>query len=518
MLELRTIRNSKTVIEKIVVEFGGRKLDFNGKAKIFLERSINNFSEGANLFDCQNEFVENTFSNEDQLALFKLYEKAHRICESSKEIDYKGELFELKKIVDEIYALFNVNKFTGFIQYSNHLKIPANLIAATSKGDYPEETTILEHDYVNLVKFTMAVRVIYPILFGISSRLSLIMGETHALLNIGQLISRSPSLVALPGWEKLKMYVKTTFVKHGIGQSLTEFSTGNNSVEKTVFKVIIGRLCSSVIPETEKDKHIANVINSICQTAKSEYNESFREKEDGYGDSSEDKRSMYERYHIIEGNNPSKEQAEAEWFSFGLMDELGKPRVKGRFKYQAMCLGLDEKLIELVYDKQPGNWKFELDRHVLTLLQLTFIDEVSPYTFLACDYTQLMCAIAIGQVKLAKMGYRYLPSVLGCVHDPEGMRTIEALKLNNEDLTLVEGTCSVQAKNTDARSANEAVLAVMDFIENFGNGVWKSNLEVGILESKDIISKYPKGGLYPLEINNQIKVEFVDLVLRTNQI
>lgn len=515
MLVIRLVRNSKTVIEKIIVEYNTRKLDFNGKAKIFLEKSINNFSEGANLFDCQNEFVDSTFSDSQKLELFKLYERAHKICESSKDTEYRNELFELKKIVDDIYSLFNVTKYVGFIQYSKHLVVPANLIAATSKGDYPEETTILEKDYVNLVKFTMAVRVIYPILFGITNRLSLIMGENHALLNIGQLISHSPSLTALPGWDKLKLYVHTTFIKHGVGQSLTEFSTGNNAVEKTVFKVIIGRLCSSVIPETEKDKHIANVINSICQTAKSEYNEAFREKEDSY---SEDKRSMFERYQIIEGNNPSKEQAEAEWFSFGLFDEKNNLRTTNRFHYQALTLGVDETLVELVFDKLPSNWKFELDRHVVALLQLTFIDEVSPYTFLACDYTQLMAAVALGQVKLSSMGYRYLPAILGCVNDPDGIRTVETLKLNNEDREAIEGICSVQAKNTDARSANEAVLAVMDFLENFGNGIWKSNLEVGVLENREIMTKYPKGGMYPLEIDNQIKIEFVDLVLRINQI
>lgn len=516
MLEIRIIRNSKTVIEKIVVEYGTRKIAFNGRAKIFLEKSINNFSEGANLFDCQNDFVARTFSEEEQLELFKLYEQAHAICESSKDVDYKEELFELKKIVDEIYALFNVTKFIGFIQYSDHLKVPKNLVAATSKGDYPEETTILEHDYINLAKFTFAVRVIYPILFGITSRLTSIMGETHALLNIGQLISHSPSLVSLTGWEKLKLYVKTTFIKHGVGQSLTEFSTGVNSVEKTVFKVIISRLCSSVIPETEKDKHIANVINSVCQTAKSEFNEAFREKEDSYGDT-EDKRSVFERYQITENSNPSKEQAEAEWFSFGLFDHNGNPKLHDRFKYQSQTLGIDEQLVEMVYDRIPSNWNFELDRHILTLLQLTFIDDVSPYTFIACDYNQLMAAIALGQVKLASMGYQYLPSVLGCVHDPEGLRTADSLKLNNEDRESIESICSVQAKNTDARSANEAVLAVMDFIENFGNGIWKSNLEVGVLASKEILASYPVGGMYPLEITNNIKVEFVDFILRINQ-
>lgn len=517
MLEIRIVRNSKTVIEKIVIEHGTRKIDFNGRAKIFLEKTINNFSEGANLFECQNDFVNRTFSEEEQLELFKLYERAHKICESSKEVDYRGELFELKKIVDEIYALFNVTKFIGFIRYSNYLQVPANLVAATSKGDYPEETTILEHDYINLVNFTFAVRVIYPILFGATHRFTSILGETHALLNIGQLVSHSPSLVALTGWEKLKLYVKTTFIKHGVGQSLIEFSTGINAVEKTVFKVIVGRLCSSVIPETEKNKHIANVINSVCQTAKSEYNESFREKEASYTDT-DDKRSVFERYQIMEGNNPSKEQAEAEWFSFGLFDAQNNLRFTQRFTHQAAALGLDESLIELVYDRIPTNWEFDLERHILTLLQLTFIDEISPHTFMACDYNQLMAAIAIGQVKLHTMGYRYLPSILGCVHDPDGLRTIETLKLNNEDRESIEKICSVQAKNTDARSANEAVLGVMDFIEHFGNGIWKSNLEVGVLENKEILSRYPQGALYPLEIVNNIKVEFVDLVLRANQI
>lgn len=515
MLIVDTHRTSKTTIEKITVEFQSHKLSFNGKTRVFMEKNISSFAEATNLFDCQNEFINDTFSLEDKTKLFKLYEKAHKICESTKQIEHKEELFQIKKIIDEIYSLFNVTKFIGFIQYSKHLKIPKNLISATSKGDYPAETTILEDDYVNLVKFIFSTRVIYPILFSLVNRFKPTMGIDYAHLNIGQLVSLSPSLTNLEGWNKLKTYISASFNKHNVSQQLTEFSTGNNIVEKTVHRTILVRLMPSVIPETDVRKNIATNINSSCQTAKNTFSNAFREKEDSYSDVGEDKRSRFEKYQIAEKVNPSEEQAQLEWFSFSLFDENGNHRVNNRFSHQSIAMGVDEKLVEMVYDRIPDNWEYEMDIHVSTLLQLTMFEYISPQSIMSCDYMQLMAAVALAQVKLASMGYRYLPSVLGAVKDPEGLRTIDPLRLNNEDRELLESICSVQAKNTDARSANEAVIDTMNFLETFGNGIWKSNLEVGILDTPEMYKRSSKGDTYPLEINLDIKSEFVDLILKT---
>lgn len=519
MLTIESRRSSKKNIDTIIVSLNEKILKFTGKASIKLERSIKDKTDGsdeANLFECQNEYMANVFTREQKQALFDCYRRAHDVVESGKFTDYQAEINSLLPLIDEIFTIIDADKFANFINYSRHLQIPKDLGLAASKGDYPEETTIDDNAYVNLVKLTFMGRVLYPIIFGLLYRFEAIMGNDYAELACGALIKNNATLRAMPGWTKLVTYLTFTFNKRGIPAQSLEVGSNEHFIERLLYKTLFTRLFCAVIPETEEGKNIATTINAVVKQAESNSNV-YRKKDASYDDD-EDKRSFYEKYQISEQVNSAKEAAQAEYFTFGMFDELGNQKPGRWFEHQ--CAGLKiqrEDLVERVFNNLPDTWDFVLDQHIIKVLQLTYFGEVSPNIFYVCNYAQLMASIALAQVRLSEWGYRYLPSVLGAVHDDNGMRTLpDVLKLNTEDREMLDTICDVQAKNSEGRSNNEAILAATDFLDNFGNGVWKTNLEIGVLDEPQIYQRVKKGELFPLEITSEIKNEFIDLIMRVN--
>jgi hypothetical protein len=232
----------------------------------------------------------------------------------------------------------------------------------------------------------------------------------------------------------------------------------------------------------------------------------------------EDKRSIYERHQVSETVKRANEVKQAEFFSFGLFDEKDAPRFKNRFTHQCKTFGIKQpELVEAVYDRLPPNWDFLLEDHILKVLQLTYYGHVSPMVYMTMNYTQLMAAIAIGQVWLAERGFKYLPTVLGAIPNPNGMRSLsEALKLNNDDKEYLTSICDVQSRNNEGRSFNEAIVAATEFLDKLGNGVWQSNLEYGVLDDPKVYLRVGKGALFPTEIEVEIKNEFMTLNRHVN--
>ena len=519
MLTLESTRSSKKTIDGIQVSYNGRTLRFSGKASIKLERSFKNAGpdlEEANLFDCQNEYIENTFSKEDKIALFDCYQQGYDVVENGRFTDYQSEISKLVPIIDKIFELIKPEKFFYFIQISRHMAVPQELSLAASKGDYPEETTLLEKDYIELVKMTFLVRTVYPVLFSLLSRFEDLMGGGYNELVAGKLLKDSQYVKHTAGWNRLVQYVSFTFNKHGVPQQSVGVASMEHFIERVVYRTIFNRLCCAVIPETEENKNVATAISAEvrqCEASTGVY----KKKEASY-DTDDDKRSHFEKYAIGETINSAKEAAQAEWFSFGLSDENDVPRYDRRFQHQCLALEIrQETLVEKVFDNFPDIWEFDLGQHIVKILQLTFMGEVSPNIYFACSYTQLMAAIAIAQVRLTERGYYYLPTVLGAIPDEDGVRTLtDAMRLNTEDREMLDVLCDVQAKNNEGRSNNEAVLAASEFLDNFGNGIWQSNLEVGVLHEPEVYDRVKKGVLFPLEITKEIKEEFMRLIIEAN--
>lgn len=517
MFDIVVRRSSRKTIEAIIVSLNDKTLRFNGKATVRLEKVLKEKEDKeTNLFDCFNEYVEATFSNERKNDLFKLYERAHHIVESGKFQDYHTEVSQLLPIVTALIDFIDVQKYCAFIQYSRHLQIPPDLSVAASKGDYPEQTTITDVDYVEQVKLAFVVRTVYPIILSLLYRFDDTMGPGHSELVCGNLIKNNPRINQMPGWHKLYTYVQFVFNKRGIPSQVDAVSSNEYFTEKVLYNTIFSRLCCAVIPETEEGKNLATAINSSVkqhETSGSKLNKKdFSEGDD------EDKRSIYERYQVAESTKTANEEKQAEYFAFGLMDENDKERVKDRFKFQCMGLGIKQvHLVEAVYDRLPPNWYFELHDHILKLLQLTYAFDVSPMVFWTFNYTQLMAAVALGQVRLSEMGFKYLPSILGTVHNPEGLRSLsDGLKLNTEDKEFLTSICDIQSRNNEGRSFNEAILAATDFLDQLGNGIWQSNLEYGVLDDEEIYNRVAQGAVFPIEIEVEIKNELIALIRHNN--
>lgn len=516
MLSLKTIRSSSKTIAKVEVNYGEEKITFYGEAGVKLEKKLSNASEETNLYDCLNKYIESTFDEEKSLHLFSLYKKAFKIIENCDHIQYNKTLKELTPIVDGIVDLINPLKYAYFIKQSEFLVIPKNLISATLKGDYPEETTIYDDDYEGLVNLSFITRAIYPIIFMLTQRYKDYLDSNKKDLVFGRLIGSNQTIRNLPGFRKLSQYINFTYSKRPIPIKLDEIGGSENFTDLITYKTIFSRLCVSVIPETEPGKNLATTINSEVQLYESD-NKIYRKKETGFDDD-EDNRSVYDKYQISEIVNSTKEEAQAEYFAFGLFDEEDKERYKDRFKYQAMGFKIkNPEMIEMVYDNFPDSWNFDLHPHIVTLLQLTFFGEISPMVYYKCSMTQLKAAIAIAQVRLAEWGYQYLPSVLCAIVNETGTRTVtDAFRLNEEDRDYLVSICDIYVNNKEERSMNEAVIAATMFLDKFSNGVWKSNLEISVLNDIELYRRVKKGKLFDLEMDPEIKIEFMKLVKQQN--
>ncbi len=516
MFNIEVKRKSKKTIKAIIVSLNEKSLRFNGDATIKLERVIKEKdASDPNLFSCFNEYVENIFDTDKKIELFKLYEKAYQIAESPTYKDYRVEIAEIKPIINAILNLIDIPKYCSFIQYSEHMVVPPDLSVASSKGDYPEQTTITDYDYKELVKLTFVIRSVYPIIFSLIARFDAAMGTGYSEQVCGSLIKDNAHIVNLYGWKKLQTYVNFAFGKRGIPQQADSIGSVEYFVERVLYDTLFSRLCCAVIPETEEGKHLATAINASVRHHGS-IGGGFKAKDAREGE--DDKRSLLERYHINEEIKAANETVDAEYFSLGLFDENDNERYVDRFKIPCLGLGIQNpQLVEQVYDNMPPNWDITLDNHVITLLQLTFVDAISPMIFWSCDGHQLRAAIALAQVRLSEQGYHYLPSVLGASNNPGGMRSLsDGLRLNTEDKEFLVSICDIQSRNDEGRSFNEAVEVATEFLETFGNGQWKSNLEYGVLDDPEVYQRVERAALFDLEIDLEIKNEFMRLVRQFN--
>jgi len=148
---------------------------------------------------------------------------------------------------------------------------------------------------------------------------------------------------------------------------------------------------------------------------------------------------------------------------------------------------------------------------------LVYSGDVSSFIWEACSYTQITAAIALAQVKLSEMGFTYLPSVLGAQVDPTGIRSLaDGLRLTDEDKNYLSSICDVQSRNSENRGYNEAILNADAFMTSLGQGIWRSNLEYGVLENETIYDRVSAGDLFSIDLENAIKTEFMTLIRKVN--
>jgi len=521
-INIFTVRNSKKNFDRItvVLEQGEEKrsLHFMGKGSIKLaEVKKEDNDADMELFTPLNDYFDIALSFEQQKELFELYQAGAKVIEDGEFISYEKELQRIDPI---IHAILNLVKPANLMNYFEHsskfMVIPKDLKTTTGHGYYPRETTFIVEDYVNIAKMTFLIRTTFPIFFGLLSRMESFTGTNYAELLCGSLLKNNPIITETVAWKRLESYVRHSFLKNSQADASIQVGSTEHSMAMIMYRIIFNRLCVAIIPETEKGKSIINAISSEVKQFENN-NNGYRKKE-SYGDE-DDNSSFLDEHQITEEVPLAKITQMAEYFSFGLRDEKDQERFHNRFIYQCRGLGIkNPALVDMVYDRLPTVWNFELTKPMRTLLQLAFANEVSERIYDQCDYLQLTAAICLAQVLLAERGFVYLPSLLCAQLAQDAVPSGNSfLTLSNDDRARLGELCDVQSKNNEGGSFNEAAVYVKEFFEELESNQWESNLEFGILENPELYSKVKKGDMFDIEITVEVKTEFMRLINEINQ-
>lgn len=518
-----TVRNSKKNFDKLSVvlinkEGTKKTVNFIGKGSIKLTVAKKEMSDAEmELFVPINDYFNVALSEVQQEELFMLYEQAQDIIENGEFVSYQKEIKRLEPILFDLFELIKPASLMNFFEFSSkYMIIPKDLKKTTGHGYYPQETTFVVEDYIDLVKLLFLVRAVYPIFFGLLYRLESITGQSYAELQAGTLLSKSHHITETKGWKRLNSYVQHSYQKNSQNNTSIDVGSTEHTMVMILYRIVFNRLSMAMVPETDPGKSIINAISSEVKQ--------FENNIGGYRAKAprgeeEDNGSYLDDHQLSEDVSSSKITLMAEFFAFGLRDEKDKERFTKRFFYQCNALGIkNEPLVDMVYDNFPTVWKFQLTSPMRVLLQLTYAGDVSERIYDHCDYLQLTAAIALAQVKLAEKGYVYLPSLLCAQKKSEDFSVGNAfLQLTADDRSYLGEICDVQTKNNEGSSFNEAALFVKEFFEELEGYRWVSNLEYGVLDNPEVYKKVSKGELFDLDIGVEIKQELLSLIKEINQ-
>lgn len=520
MINISIKRNSKKNFNKIIVRNGDDVVEFIGEGTLKLNNpKKEETDEEVNLFHPLNEYLNMALDEKQHSQLFHLYQTAADIIENNDFINYEKEMSLIEPLLYSILEIIKPNNLFNFFAYSTKfMVIPKDLKKTKDHGYYPEETTFLVNDYIELVKTTFLIRMLFPVFYGLLARLTPMTGASYAELICGKSIHKIAMVTETYGWKRLQGYVNHSFQKPSNHTANIDIDNSEYTMIMILYRILFNRLSVAIIPET--DPAGKSIINHISSEVKQYENNvgGYREKK-SFGDD-EDNTSYLDEHQITEETPMVVITQTAEYFSFGLRDEKGQLRYKDRFKHQCVGLGIkNEELVENVYDRFPQVWDFQLTKPMVAIMQLAFAYEVPERLYEYCDYNQLTPAIALAQVLLTERGYTYLPALCCAQIDRTKDQTSgnSFLQLTSEDRVILSELCDVQAKNNEGGSFNEAVLFVKELLEELESHNWVSNLEYGVLDEPDIYREVKKGQLFPIDIEVEIKNELIRLVQEINQ-
>lgn len=514
MLKVFITRNSKNNFDKITVMHNKEHIDFMGKGSIKLS-SNKEMSEEVELFTPINDYFDIALSEEQEKNIYNLYQQAADIIENNDFSNYEKEMVKIEQIVTTLLEQIKPANLMNFFEHSSkYMVIPKDLKKAPGHGYYPEETTFVVNDYVDVVKMTFLIRVTYPIFFGLLFRFESLTGINYANLICGAILHRNEFIRETRGFKRLQGYVNHSFLKSNNNGTI-ETSSSEHGALIVLYRILFLRLSSAMIPETLPGKSIINAISSEVKQYENN-NNGYRKKE-SFGDD-EDNTSYLDEHQITEEVPMAKITVMAEYFAFGLSDENDDERFKNRFHYQCKGLGINQpQLVEALYDRLPTSWNFQLTHPMRTILQMVFAGDISERIYDHLDYRQLTAAICLAQVKLAERGYVYLPSLCCAQLDKEGTATANSyFQMTADERDYLSEICDVQSKNNEGGSFNEAVVFVKEFFEELEMNQWKSNIEYGILDNPELYNKVKKGELFQIDIDTEIKNEFFQLIKEIN--
>jgi hypothetical protein len=541
-MEMRyeTRMTGKKNIDAIVVKYGEDTLIFTGAQK------VNGGDANQELFEYINEFLRSCHDHQ-RAQLWTLLCQGKRILSpghfndpETPEIlelrrfnqDYKFVTGKLEKVINEIYRLFPPSDIVYGAVISGRTEAPKDLMAMSQLGDYPEETTIDNRKYGELVKLAFATQLSFPIINQLLEHVTPTTGKDYKDAIVGEnLISHIHPLTEMSGWTILDVYVRASCLRQEARRNSIAVVSETKYIDYIVYKGLFNKLCLTFLPSKINGKNLSKELNSLVE---GDIRGATDVKFKTYGDPKpgSDDQSIPESYRITQVVNGTDEAAQAEYFTFDLYNEVpgkdkfGNPtteyvkKTKDFFSYQCLGLGIEnQELAERLFNTLPRVWNFRLTLVHLKLLALAFRGHVSFNLYPALNYDQLMAAICLAQVKLFESGYEHLAQLCAIVRNSSysPMYLDDDFKLSTKDRDQLVELCDVYVGQSNSSTENILVKSVTDFLDELSTTGWDSNIEPGLLGNKDFVAVMASGQLYQVDMLPAIKHELIRLIKETNQ-
>jgi hypothetical protein len=538
-MQYLTRMSGKKNIDGIEVLHNGETMIFTGGQK------VNGGDANQELFEYLNEFFQSC-SQEKLDKLWQLLKAGKRILapgyfdeaetEELSELrkynqDYKFLTEKLEDVVNEIYRVFPPSEIVYGAVVTGRTNPPKDLMAMSQLGDYPEETTIDERKYVELVKQAFATQLCFPIINQLVDHVSIMAGKDNKDAVAGEfLISKIKPLTEMPGWQILETYVRASCMRQEARRNSIAVVSDVKYINNIIYKGLFNKLCLTFLPSKINGKNLSKELNSLVE---GEIRGGADVKFKTYSDPKpgSDDQSIPESYRITQAVNGTDEIAQAEYFTFDMYNEemgrdaFGNPETqwvkksKDFFYYQCLGFGIkNQKLAEKLFNTLPRIWSFRLTGVHLKLLELTFAEDINYSLYPALKYDQLMAAICLAQVKLFEMGFEHLAQLCSIVRNPSypPVYLDDDFKLNTKDRDALVELCDIYVGQSTSSTDNILVKAVTDLLDELSASGWDSTIEPGLLGDEQFVALMSTGQMYQVDLLPAIKRELIELIKIAN--
>lgn len=535
-----TRMTGKKNIDAIIVEHNDEKIIFKGVQK------VNGGNADEELFEYLNIYFQGC--PEDKLnKLWELLKDGKRILEpgafdevETPELiemrknnqDYVYLVGKLEKVIGEIYQTISPVDIGYGALVTGRCEAPKDLMVMSQMGDYPEETTINNEKYGELVKLAFAVQLSFPIINQLLDHVIGMTGKDYNNAVAGVIFKRIPQITELRGWEILDVYVRASCIRQEARRNSIEVVSDNKYIDHIVYKGLFNKLSLTFLPSKINGKNLSKELNSLVE---GEIRGGGDVKFKTFGDPKpgSDDQSIPESFRISQSVNGTDEIAQAEYFTFDLyievdaVDEFNEPTIKYEkknkdfFYYQCLGLGIkNQALAERLFNNVPRIWAFRINTVHLKLLQLVFKTDINYNLYPALNYDQLMAAICLAQVKLFESGFEHLAQLCSIIRNPSypSVYLDEEFKLNTKDREGLTELCDVYVGQSTATTENILVKSVSDFLDELSSSGWDSTIEPGLLGNEKFVSLMAPGHLYQVDLSNEIKRELISLIKQANTV
>lgn len=531
----------KKNIDAIIVSHNKEEMIFRGVQK------VNGGDADQELFEYLNEFFEGCAPAKLD-KLWDLLKQGKKILEPGyfDEID-STELNELRKnnsdyvylcekllkVCREMYSVISPAEIGYGAMITGRCEAPKDLMAMSSLGEYPEETTIDNIKYGELVKLAFAGQLSFPIINQLIDHVSPFSGKDYKDAIAGEnIISHIQPLIEMPGWKILDVYVRASCIRQEARRNSIAVASDMKYIDYIIYKGLFNKLCLTFLPSKVNGKNLSKELNSLVEgeirgSADVKF-KTFKDPKPGSDD-----QSIPESFRIAQAVNGTDEIAQAEYFSFGMYNEIedvdgfGNPvtrlekKNKDFFTHQCIGLGIkDQALAERLFNTLPRVWQFRLTTIHMKLLQLAFIKDINYSLIPVLSYDQLMAAICLAQVKLYEMGFEHLATLCSVVRNPSYPVAFldDDFKLTTKDREQLTEMCDIYIGQSASTTENILVKSTSDFLDELSTAGWDSTIEPGLLGNPKFVAAMSPGHMYQVDLVPEVKREILALIKLTNTV